>query len=401
MKMNDTVARIVEIMFQDVEMNEETSAIRDEVMNNCQERYNDLITSGVQEDDAIAAVIESLKGMDDVLAPYKKKVPHVSDEEAAEEGGERNLAFTCSEIHQISGCLVNEDVTLEASDDDDYHVIWNVDDNPLVRAYVDHGTLKIERGVEETNNAAADDVKENFNVDMSDFIRTERGKLEINMDSIDRAMKSLGNSLKKLRVFSKGGMSISIGDTGVTIQVPENAIPHTKLLTTSGDISVQNVALTELSVTSTSGDVSIDLDEEQNLEQIDIRTTSGDIEVSAFTETMMISSTSGDVEVEGHMTSLTANTISGDIDVRADVVNMTFKAVSGDVDLEFESNGISDVRGSTISGDIDIDLPDGIGVIAIQTQSRSGDVTTRHHTTGFGPTVTGSVTSMSGDITIS
>ena len=35
MKMNDTVARIVEIMFQDVEMNEETAAIRDEVMDNC------------------------------------------------------------------------------------------------------------------------------------------------------------------------------------------------------------------------------------------------------------------------------------------------------------------------------------------------------------------------------
>ena len=32
MKMNDTVARIVEIMFQDVEENEEVAAIRDEVI---------------------------------------------------------------------------------------------------------------------------------------------------------------------------------------------------------------------------------------------------------------------------------------------------------------------------------------------------------------------------------
>ena len=79
MKMNDTVARIVEIMFQDVEMNEETAAIRDEVMNNCQERYNDLVSSGVSEDDAIAAVIESLKGMEDVLAPYKRRRHHHAD----------------------------------------------------------------------------------------------------------------------------------------------------------------------------------------------------------------------------------------------------------------------------------------------------------------------------------
>ena len=53
------------------------------------------------EDDAIAAVIESLKGMEDVLAPYKKKVRrHVEDEGMAdledmdaEEAGEQNATF--------------------------------------------------------------------------------------------------------------------------------------------------------------------------------------------------------------------------------------------------------------------------------------------------------------------
>ena len=36
----------------------------------------------------------------------------------------------------------------------------------------------------------------------------------------------------------------------------------------------------------------------------------------------------------------------------------------------------------------------------VSTKTRSGDVTTRYSTNGFGPTVTGSLTSMSGDITI-
>jgi len=107
------------------------------------------------------------------------------------------------------------------------------------------------------------------------------------------------------------------------------------------------------------------------------------------------------VDAEGRYDKLSIGTISGDIDVRADVVNMHFSAVSGDVDLAFESDAIRDVHGSTISGDIEIDLPAGIGTMAIQTQTRSGDVTTRCHTNGVGPTVTGSVSSMSGDITIS
>ena len=409
MKMNDTVARIVEIMFQDVEMNEETAAIRDEVMDNCQERYQDLVDSGMAVDDAVAAVIESLKGMEDVLAPYKKKVRRRAESDEMEdledredeESGERNMVFPADEIQQLSVCLVNEDITLEASEGDDYHVIWDANENPLVNAELVNGVLKVYRRPGETSKQKRTEKIEFMNKDdMADFIKTEEGKIEINMDSISRAMKSLG---EKIKMQFSNGMSIGFGTAGskVTIQVPENAIPHVNLRTTSGDIDVQDVALADLNVTSTSGDINIDLNEDQNLKLVEVCTTSGDIEATAFTHEMTIASTSGDVEVEGRYHNLTVNTISGDIDVRADVMNMTFKAVSGDVDLAFDSNVIRDVQGNTISGDIDIDLPDGLGFMDIHTQTRSGDVTTRCHTDGYGPTVTGSVSSMSGDITIS
>lgn len=401
MKMNDTVARIVEIMFQDVEMNEETSAIRDEIMNNCQERYNDLVNSGVAEDDAIAAVIESLKGMEDVLAPYKKKAPHVSDEEEDELNGERHMTFRAEEIHQVSVCLVSENVNIEASDDDDYHVTWDANDNPLVYAELVNGVLKVERKPgEAVNTSRISKTELEFKNDIDGFIKTEEGKIEINMDSISRAMKSLG---EKIKLQFSNGVNIGFGPAGgeVTIQVPESAIPHVKLLTTSGDIDVQDTALADLNIISTSGDVNVELDEDQVLRVVEIRTTSGDIEVSAFAQDMTIASTSGDAEIEGRVNMLTVNTISGDIDVRADVQNITFKAVSGDVDMEFDSDEIRQVNGSTISGDIDIDLPGGLGFMDIHAKTRSGDVTTRCHTNGVGPTVSGSVTSMSGDITIS
>ena len=399
MKMNDTVARIVEIMFQEVEQNEETAAIRDEIMNNCQERYEDLVSSGIAEDDAIAAVIESLKGMEDVLAPYKKPVqpePHAQEELT----GERDLTFAAAEIHRLDVCLVIEDIRLEASDDDAFHVLWNSEDNPLTHAYLQDGVLRVERMPGEPERPKQEPRNEHFRMDdMSGFVKSEDGKIEINMDGISRAMKSVG---EKLKLMFAEGVKINVGKTwgSVTIQVPENAVPHVKLLTTSGDIDVQDVALADLSVTSTSGDVDIDLDEDQYLGRVEVRTTSGDIEICAYADCMMVTSTSGDVDIEGCTGEVTANTISGDIDVRADVKSATFKAISGDVDLAFESDAIRDVRGSTISGDIDIDLPEGIGVIAIQTQTRSGDVTTRCHTTGVGPTVSGSVSSMSGDITI-
>jgi len=403
MKMNDTVARIVEIMFQDVEMNEEVAAIRDEVMNNCQERYNDLVGSGVGEDDAVAAVIESLKGMEDVLAPYKKKVhcPAADlDDMDGEESGEQHASFASYLVSKIDVALVNEDIRIEASDDDFYHVIWDEDENPLVNVELQNDLLRITRRPGDAVKMNKDgNIEYHHRDDTSDFVRTEKGKIEIDMDSIGRAMKSVG---EKMKLIFSDGMKISIGKAAgeITIQVPENAIPHVKLLTASGDIHVEDVGLTDLSITSTSGDINVSLDENQHLERVDMRTTSGDMDVSAFADRMNITSTSGDVEVEGRVNDLTVNTISGDIDVRADVVYMHFKAISGDVDMAFDSDEIREVRGSTISGDIDIDLPEGIGAIAIQTQTRSGDVTTRHHTNGVGPTVTGSVTSMSGDITI-
>ena len=54
--MNATVQRIVELLFEDLEMSAEVQAIKDEVMNNCQERYEDLLAQGLSEDEAIAAI---------------------------------------------------------------------------------------------------------------------------------------------------------------------------------------------------------------------------------------------------------------------------------------------------------------------------------------------------------
>ena len=71
--MNKTVARIVELLFDGLEESEEIRLLREEVMNNCQERYEDLTAQGLSEDDAIAAVVHSLEGMESMLSSYPRK----------------------------------------------------------------------------------------------------------------------------------------------------------------------------------------------------------------------------------------------------------------------------------------------------------------------------------------
>lgn len=395
--MNDTVARIVEIKFQDVEMNEETTAIRDEVMDNCQERYNDLVNSGVAEDDAIAAVIESLKGMEEVLAPYKTKAQHVRDDDEAtvEMLNEKHVNFASHEVDAIDLQLVSENVHMEPSEDGQFHILWNAQETPMVQAKLECGVIRIDRMPDDGRFGLHSE-----DLHMEDFIRAEKKKIEINMESLEDMIRSIGSKVKGMLRSGHIDVDFSLGEGRVTIQVPPRVRPHVKMLTTSGDISVRNVELGGLHATSTSGDLSIDLKrEERHMVPLTLHTTSGDIEAAFAADSAQITSTSGDVEVEGQVGEMNISTISGDIDVRAEVKKLSFKAISGDADLRFEGT-VHAVHGSTISGDIMITLPPEVGMMAIETSTRSGDVTTRCHTDGKSPGVTGSVSSMSGDIVI-
>ena len=414
--MNVTVARIVDLMFQNTEMNDEVAALHDEVMNNCQERYADLISAGMPEDDAVAAVVESLKGMEDVIAPYRCKARRPVAEPAAatadahvEEAvsGERDLVYSATDIHRIDLTLVSEDVRLEESDDGMYHVRWDADEDPQIGVCAANGELRITRlpGEWDKKNTVRD-----FRIDVSgarnarvtvngqEIHFDEHGRVaEDVLDSVGSMMENLGRSLG--RMFGSIRNSISGGD-GVTICIPHGAVPHVKLLTTSGDVTVEDAALADLVITSTSGDVTLDLPRDAHLARAEVRTVSGDVDATLYADSLTVNTTSGDVEVNGWVEKLQAGTVSGDIDVRADVVSIQFKTISGDADMEFDSDELREVNGSTISGDIDIDLPMGMGVMGIHTQTRSGDVTTRYNCSDNGPVVTGGVSSMSGDITI-
>ncbi len=398
MKMNDTVARIVEIMFQDVEMNEEVSAIRDEVMNNCQDRYTDLVTSGMTEDEAIAAVVESLKGMDDVLAPYKRR-------KEPQEGKKLDYyIFSADEVKKIDVTLVSEDVTVEPSGDEMYHVKWDAEEMPLVRCDVQNGVLKIDRREDEV--FVSRDKRERVQVETGNgdmHFDNLDGAIDSLTSAVDSTLKSVGATLRSIFGGKGDGMRIKFNfssDGVVTVQVPENALPAVKLLTTSGDLSISDVALADLSIVATSGDVDDDMPEDPRLHRAAIRPPSAPVEATVFADEVNVRTISGDSELEGCISKLYVGSTSGDIDVRADVAVMGFKSISGDVDMEFDSDELREISGSTISGDIEIDLPSGLGSYAVNTRSRSGDVHTHISTDGRGPTVTGSVTSISGDITI-
>ena len=119
--MNATVQRIVELLFEDLELTDEVQAIKDEVMNNCQERFGDLLKQGLSEDEAIGAVVESLKGMEDVLAQYPRKATAQTCGKVDGDG----LIFPAEGLNSIQANLFSETVHVEASDDEHVHVLYD------------------------------------------------------------------------------------------------------------------------------------------------------------------------------------------------------------------------------------------------------------------------------------
>ena len=64
--MNASITGIIDVLFKDTAMNNETRALYEELLNNCQEHYDDLVSRGVSETEALDAVVESLQGMKEV-----------------------------------------------------------------------------------------------------------------------------------------------------------------------------------------------------------------------------------------------------------------------------------------------------------------------------------------------
>lgn len=462
---NETVERIVDLLFQDVEMSAEVQALYDETMSNCQERYQDMISRGLSEDDAIAAVVESLTGMEEVIDQYPKKsaapspAQDAKEEKEAEDGqdtddaddGRKEFIFSPNQMESIDVTMICDDVSIEASNDDKVHVLFeDVEGANATICRVENGVLTIRRDpdastakrssftvhgkfadgkltvqkgngeyfffkddsnsqkstkdLEADIERAAHGLKESLNGFTSSAANSEKSaetekkgsNFEDMLSDFASSASRFGRELGKLFSSIKPMISLSGSIGGLTICLPVGFRKPVSVMTTSGDMDVLGVEVSDLKLSSTSGEIKVSL--AHQLQQGVFASTSGDIEVTADAQTMQINTASGDVELCGHMDSVKATTSSGDMDLDVSARDCTFSSVSGDVTARL-GNGIVQLSGNTTSGDIDVTLPDSIGENALKARSISGDITNRHRGSGSA-VVSGSLRSVSGDIDI-
>ena len=210
--MNATIVKIVNLLFEDIEETEETRAIHDEILTNCQERYADLVQNGMSEDDAIHAVIESLKGMEEMLKDFPRK----GAETHAEETKDWTLDPALSPVQKIH-CLQmgSADVSVESSADRLIHVVCEADSAMLLTS-LDEGVLSVAL----TDPKEQPKVQAELSFDLTDL----RGLFE----KLARRLVSLTTSCR-VRICIPHGLGVSL-----------------KVHTNSGDVEIDSVALESL-----------------------------------------------------------------------------------------------------------------------------------------------------------
>lgn len=323
--MNETIAKIVNMLFDDIQETEETRALREEIGENCQERYQDLLDSGMTQDGAIHAVLESLNGMEDVLKDYPRKQTAFT--------GCSGYLFDPAAVKRLDARLTSSDVQISPTHGDKIHVFCPDTDDRL-RAVMQDGVLTVEP---------------------------------------DRAASQGGGLLDRL--FG------ALGDvpSTVCIELPASLPLDLRVTTTTGDLSVSDLSLKSVQIRTTTGDIhcaDLVLSDTARLES-----TSGDIQLRGSCPGVTAATISGDLHMEGVGPHVDVKTTSGDITLepaRLDRLNVSSKTVSGDQRILLPEGISIGVSCHTVSGDVHQMVPCQPGSLyQLNISSVSGDITIR------------------------
>lgn len=360
--MNPTIEKIVNLLFEDLEETEETSALHEEVLNNCQERFSDLVENGMTADEATGAVIESLKGMEDALRDYPRKARPAEPAR----GEQTDYQFCSSGIRRISMQLMHEDVVCELSPDDAIHV-------------------KVPSSVQVSHQG--DQL----------LIRHER--------------KLSGFSVN----FRLSSFSFSFSSDTVRLLLPEALLTDTEIQTASGNAEWLKAPAERLHITTASGDVRV---EDAALHAAEIHTVSGDVEMTNISaervqihtasggvscrkcrlaDAFQAVSASGDLFWSGECPRVQLSSVSGDARCQGLCERIQCRTTSGDVSLT-ASHAVQRLTGQTVSGDARFALPAGLQP-QLRCRSLLGELCS-HVTSDPSSPVVIEWTATSGDITI-
>ncbi len=362
--MNATIEKIVSLLFEDLAESEEITAIREEVLQNCQERYQDLREAGISEDEAIHAVIESLSGMEEMLSEYPRRADETvpkfqpaEQQEASEEYGDDPRTWSCdpaqSPIHEIRmEHMGSADVTVCVSQDELVHVECSEPKLTLMTG-MENGVLTIA-----LSEQKSEEVKDEIKFSLQDgFDLSSLGKMFEKLAKRFVSAVNLSGAEITLAIPASLSPAVQIGTASGSVTVKPVTLERLRIGSASGDVEAADITIMqELRVTSASGDITITGAQARHMQ---LSSTSGDIDACdcIIQENVKLNTTSGDIGWCEQCRSLDAASVSGDITLNGSAETIGFRTVSGDVNIRLKDSQLLSLAGSTTSGDLNVTLP--------------------------------------------
>ncbi len=152
-------------------------------------------------------------------------------------------------------------------------------------------------------------------------------------------------------------IGISIWRTKLDVYIPEDSIEVLNMDTTSSDIDIDNLKVSDIDLKSVSGDFK---GESIYAENIKFNTTSGDITINDYSGDINIHAVSGDLALEGgsQNENIEVVTTSGDMYIeQEDPSDMNISTISGDVGISLSEDAGFHLKVDTVSGDIENKFP--------------------------------------------
>ena len=367
--MNQTVKRIVDLLFEDTIENEETNTLHEELMNNCQEHYEDLIRRGLSEEEATGEVVDSLKGMKDVIDGYPKKSGAAQPE--AKEPAAGSWSFDGIDTLQVE--TTDQDICVSPSADGVIHVLC--DDREGLTCEQTGGCLVIKGAKKREKFTAPFEMEEGDEVSLSGIL-----------NMVGKAIRNVAASF--------------VNGAPIRIEVPDGSLNGMELNSRSGDISSSCAFPRKMTARSTSGDIKLDPEKEKTAETLVVSTVSGEADVNGSAMTAEVSSMSGNVTADGVFETLQIKSTSGDAGFTGSVAELTASSVSGDVDVTVENTTLKRIDAHSTSGDVEISLPSGLAGVHAECSTVSGEVLSRVSEAGAGAPVQICARSISGDVRV-
>ena len=387
--MNATICGMIDMLFKDTVDTIETRTMREELLNNCLEHYNDLISRGLSETEAIDAVVESLNGMKEVIDEYPKKPGAEKKEEPVQESEEEFKSFFDREQPE-------EEIPTDR--------IYSPNDIRSIHTNLRGNDITVGRSSDGIIHVRCEEPKQ--------LICTEEGsRLSISVDSEwkklsrEKDFKPDEMSMKGIlsfvgKVLSKVATDISTAGAEVFIDLPERMDGEIDLNSMSGDIEVNGCSAPKMTLHSTSGDISYAAPENADINRISASSASGDIHISCNADEAEGSSISGGVTVNGCFRNVKIKSTSGSTRLNGSAREVNAHTVSGRAIVALQNTDTRRIDAASTSGNVNIELPAGTPSVHANMKSVSGSTRCSFADAGSGAQLVINASTVSGSVVI-